>query len=106
MPGLAAVVTYICPRIEAGTVNVPCPAVVRQMNVAELVTALLPVPVLFEVEPIISTESEALPPVQLIVSGELRLTVFGRPPVTLNGIGSVSEVLNVPTSLPPAPFNV
>ena len=86
-----------------GTVNVCCPAVVRQTNVTEVVTALVPVPVVDEVEPMISTRSDELPPVQLIVRGELRFTVVGSPPVTVSGEARVSEVLNEPTSVPPLP---
>src|SRR5258708_16947521 len=103
-PGLLGVVCCNWLRIEAGTVNVFCPAVVRQMNVDVLVTALLPVPEVAEVEPMISTRSEALPPVQLTVSPALRVTVLGKPPVTVSGEARVIELLNVPTSLPPAPL--
>ena len=93
-------------RIEEGTVNVFAPAVVIQMNSVEVVTWLAPVPVLVEEAPTISSISDALPPVQLIVRGELRTTVVGKPPVTVIAVASVSEVLNEPTSLPPAPANV
>ena len=93
-------------RIEEGTVNVLAPTVVTQMNVVEVVTALLPLPVVAEEEPTISSVSEALPPVQLRVSGELRGTAAGRPPVTVIAEARVSEVLKEPTSLPPAPFKV
>ena len=77
-PGLLLVVAGNWLRIDAGTVNVFCPAVVRQMKVDELVTALLPVPDVVEVEPMISTRSEALPPVQLRVSPALRVTDGGQ----------------------------
>src|SRR5260370_22000080 len=103
-PGLVLVVACNWLRTEAGTVNVFCPAVVRQMKVDVLVTALLPVPVVAEVEPMISTRSEACPPVQLTVSPALRVTVLGKPPVTVSGEARVIEVLNVQTSLPPAPL--
>src|SRR5260370_22133178 len=105
-PGLLLVVACNWLRIEAGTVNVFCPAVVRQMKVDVLVTALLPVPVVADVEPTISTRSDALPPVQFTVSPALRVTVEGKPPVTVSGEAMLIEVLNVPTSLPPAPFKV
>ena len=44
----------------------------------------------------ISTRSEALPPVQLRVSPALRVTVVGKPPVTVSGEARVIEVLNDP----------
>ena len=73
---------------------------------AVLVIVLAPVPELVEVEPMISTRSEALPPVQLRVRGALRLTVEGKPPVMVSGDARVSDVVNDPTSAPPAPFKV
>ena len=80
LPGLVAVVAGTWFRIEAGTVNVLCPAVVRQMKVVEVTTALAPVPVVLEEPPMISTRSEALPPVQFKVRPALRVTVVGKPP--------------------------
>src|SRR5437899_183119 len=77
-----------------------------QMNRVEVVVALLPVPDVAEEMPKISTESEALPPVQLIVSGELRFTEPGRPPVTVSGDARLSEALNDPTSGPPPPLRL
>src|SRR5215475_10919752 len=97
------VVAGSCWRTEAGTVKVPAPAVVRQMNEVLVVTRLLPVPVEVEDEPMISTTSEELPPVQLRVSGLPRFTVAGRPPVTVIGGARFIATLNVPTSVPPAP---
>ena len=93
-------------RIDAGTVNVFCPAVVRQMKVVVLVTVLLPLPEVEEEEPMISTRSDALPPVQLRVSPALFVTVLGKPPVTDSADARAIEALNDPTSLPPAPFRV
>ena len=101
---VAAAVIWV--STEGGTVNVRCPALVTQMKVEELVTALVPVPVVLEVPPMISTRSDALPPVQLIVRGELRTTVEGKPPVTVSALASPSEVVNDPTSAPPAPVKV
>ena len=92
-------------RIDAGTVNVLWPTVVIQMNIVSVVTALVPVPDVAEEDPLISTRSDAFPPVQLRVRPALRVTEEGNPPVTVSGEASASEVLNVPTSAPPAPFN-
>jgi hypothetical protein len=105
-PVLVPVVAGNWLRTEAGTVNVFCPAVVRQMNSVVLVTALVPVPVVVPELPMISTISDALPPVQLSVRGELRLTVVGKALDRVSGEARVSEVLNDPTSLPPAPLKL
>src|SRR5271165_5702538 len=76
------------------------------MNVHESVTALEPVPVVVLVEPMISTKSVAFPPVQLRGKPALRFTVEGKPPVRVMGVPTVIDVLNLPTSLPPAPATV
>jgi hypothetical protein len=86
-------------RMEAGTVKVPGPAVVIQPKVA------MPVEVDPE-EPIISTKSVELPPVQFRVRPEFRVTEEGSPPVIVSRVPRVREALNGPTSLPPAPFRV
>ena len=91
-------------RTELGTVNVFCPAVVIQMNSPTVVIALFPWPVVIEDSPRISTWSDALPPVQLRIKGELRVIVVGKGFDRVSGEGSVSEALNGPTSLPPAPL--
>ncbi len=44
-PAALAGVGASCPRIDAGTVNPPVPAVVLQINSVTAVIALLPVPV-------------------------------------------------------------
>jgi len=91
-----------CVKIEDGTVKVCCPAVVVQVNVVVVVT-----PEVVELEdPTISKKSVGFPPVQLSVSGWLRTTVAGKPPVTTRGAPTVTDAVNLPTSLPPAPFNV
>src|SRR5437762_2114008 len=66
-----------CVRIEDGIVNVPAPALVVQMNVHVSETAFVPVPEVVLEEPMISTRSEGLPPVQLSVNPRLRLTLAG-----------------------------
>jgi hypothetical protein len=85
-------------RMEAGTVKVPGPAVVMQTNSAKL----FDVPEL----PKISTVSVEPPPVHFNVSPALRVTVVGSPPVMVSRDPRVREVVNGPTSLPPAPFSV
>ena len=83
-------------RIDEGTVNPPAPAVVVQMNDVEVLPE--------EVPPMISTD------VRGISSGpgqrQARTPIHrrGKPPVTTSGEPMVIEVLNPPTSLPPAPF--
>jgi hypothetical protein len=54
----------------------------------------------------IATVSLAFPPVQLNCRGWLRVTVAGRPPVTVRGDPNVSELLKLPTLVPPAPFKL
>ena len=105
-PGLLAAEAGNWPSTEVGTVNVPGATVVRQMKLTEVVTALLPVPVVVEELPTISTESEGLPPVQLRVRAVPRFTLLGKPPVTVSGEESVSDTLNDPTSGPTPPFKV
>jgi hypothetical protein len=83
-PGLVLVVAGNWLRIDAGTVKVFCPAVVRQMNVLELVTALVPVPVVMKEPPMISTV-RGIAAGQLRVRPALRFTVLGNPPVTMSG---------------------
>ena len=100
------VVAGSCQRIAVGTVNVFCPAVVRQMNSVEVVVMLVPVPELAEEMPTISTRSVAFPPVQLSVSGVLRFTEPGKPPVTVSADARVRFALKDPTSRPPAPLIV
>src|SRR4029077_1218145 len=96
-----------CVSTEDGTVNVPAPAVVVQMNVHESEDRLAPVPVMVLEEPIISTRSAAFPPVQFNVNPALSVTAVGSPvPARVKGDPSVSDVLNLPTSLPPAPATV
>jgi uncharacterized protein (DUF111 family) len=106
IPVLLPVVAGNWVRIEAGTVNVPAPAVVTQRNSVVVVTSLLPVPVEVVTPPMISTIFEAMPPVQLIVRGELRTTLVGKGADRVSGAPRVSDVLNDPTSLPPAPVKV
>src|ERR1039457_4281490 len=77
IPTLVPVVAGNWLRIEAGTVNVPAPTVVTQRNSLEVVTWVAPLPVEVETAPTISTEFDAMPPVQLIVRGELRTTLVG-----------------------------
>src|SRR5207253_7018498 len=72
-------------RIEAGTVKVPGPAVVKHTNVHTSVTAAVPVPVVVLDEPMISTRSDASPPVQLRVRPALLVTMDGNPPAIVNG---------------------
>src|SRR5579863_7022224 len=89
-----------CCRIEAGTVKLFCPAVVIQRN------DVVPAAVDGAEDPKISTRSVEFPPVQLRVSPWLRFTTVGTPPVTASGVPMVTDALNLPTSLPPAPFNM
>jgi hypothetical protein len=92
-------------RIEAGTVNVLAPAVVIQKNVVELVTWLAPVPVLVE-------EADDLHHIRRIAAGPVDSQ--GRAADHRGGQAArdgerrarASEVLNDPTSVPPAPFKV
>src|ERR1051325_11100727 len=93
-------------RMEAGTVKVPGPAVVKQRNDQLSVTRLAPEPVVVAEEPPISTISVGLPPVQLSVRPALRLIVVGSPPVRVSGEPTVNDPLKAPTSLPPAPASV
>src|SRR5437763_1073581 len=53
MPMLLPVVAGNWLRIDVGTVNVPAPAVVKQLNVADVTVVLAPVPVEVEDEPTI-----------------------------------------------------
>jgi hypothetical protein len=76
------------------------------MNEVMLVTPLLPAPVVVEVAPWIHTVSDGLPPVQLRVRGELRMTVVGKGLDRVSGEGRVSETLNDPTSAPPDPLRL
>src|SRR5664279_218017 len=68
-----------CCSTEEGTVKLPAPAVVVQMNVHESVTALVPVPVVALDPPMISTRSLAFPPVHVSGSPALRFTTAGNP---------------------------
>jgi hypothetical protein len=106
IPTLVPVVAGNWLRIEAGTVNVPAPTVVTQRNSVVVLTKVLPVPVEVETAPTISTLSDAMPPVQLRVRGELRTTLVGKGADRVSGEPRVSDVLNDPTSLPPVPFKV
>src|ERR1035437_2119412 len=92
--------------MDAGTVNPPLPAVVMQVNVVSSTVEFGKLPVFVKDWPLITTRSDALPPVQLRVRPALRVMEEGIPPVTTRGGPRVSDALNCPTSLPPAPFNV
>jgi len=84
----------------------PWPAVVVQTNPVAVVISLAPVPVVIVEVPLISTASDAMPPVHLRVNPALSVTVVGKGLLRASGGPMVIEVLNGPTSLPPEPVTL
>src|SRR5215472_1560512 len=95
----AAVTAASCVRIEDGTVNPPCPAVVMQIKPTPVAAPLE----IWVEDPEMVTVSDGLPPVQARGKPFARTIVVGRPPVITSGEPIVTETLKAFTSVPPAP---